>query len=785
MARKDVKAAKEVKERAQKWREYFKYNIDKYHLMHSFVLGHQWDEEEEDMLVTNKKIPLTSNKLATMANTLLGEQQQNTPQIEVVPMTNCNEETASIRDLIVKDIMFSNTSATVYQVAASQAYIGSFSAFLIDRDYVHSKSFDQDIIYRYFKDATRTYFDIGAETVNKTDGMFCGYISRMTRARFRQVYGKVIEKDIMKETSIAASKSEVALAVQPETTGDDPFSWADDESITILNDYKRKFTREKLYKLSNGKILDEDEMADLVEDSKQYRKQIKEQEQQNILSQLLGIGGQQAAQMPMEQQEPHQSYSNASPLEMPTDMTTPGTQEGAEQAQAMSMDNPRAEPVEHFEDSRHMLYDNGERVRIEETREIKRSRIIHRKFAGDYVLDETEFPGEHLPVIFVDQNSYYAKDGKQVCRSFFDDVKDTQRYINYLRTQSAYILKVSRYDQYIGSKKNAQSADTQRNWKDPASIQGLLTYDESPSGIKPEQVRPPELSQSLLTQYQLAIEDLYTSTGLYPSRMGQQGNETSGVAIDARTRQGSYSTYVAFNSLNRAIAIGGEIVNEMIPYVYDAERVIALKTPDEGMKNITVNKQADDYGERIENDIRKGTFQVRLKPGPSYEGQKEQALESLQTVLKANPQTFNLIADLYAANLPLSNNLEIMNRLKTLVPAQIIEAGKTGKMPQDNGPHQPSPEEQAMQMQQQQMQMEAQFKQAQLEIKKQELQLKAQQMQIDLEIEKQKLQAEEMAVMGEIEESKLRYMAETERTESDSAIAHADNLVKILTHKIG
>ena len=57
-------------------------------------------------------------------------------------------------------------------------------------------------------------------------------------------------------------------------------------------------------------------------------------------------------------------------------------------------------------------------------------------------------------------------------------------------------------------------------------------------------------------------------------------------------------------------------------------------------------------------------------------------------------------------------------------------------------------------------------------------------MQIDLEIEKQKLHAQEIQVMGEIEESKMRYMGETMRTEQDGAIAHANNLVKILTHKV-
>jgi hypothetical protein len=436
----------------------------------------------------------------------------------------------------------------------------------------------------------------------------------------------------------------------------------------------------------------------------------------------------------------------------------------------------------NYDDPDHMtLWQDGEMVRIEDQRPSKKHKIFHYQIAGDYVLDKTEFPSEQLPLVFVDNNSYYDKTGKQICRSFFGDAKDTQRYINYLRTQSAYILKVSRYDQWIGSKKNVASLDTQNNWRDPTSIQGMLAYDESPNGNKPEQIRPPELSASLFQQYQLAIEDLYTSTGLYPARMGNNGDEASGKAIDARTRQGSYTTYVFFNSINRAIATGGAIVNEMIPCVYDTERVLSLMTPDEGMKNITINKQSDEYGEKVENDIRKGTYEVRLKPGPSYEGQKEQALQSLREVLQADPTAFNLVADLYADNLPLSNSLEIRNRLKTRVPPAIIEAGKTGKMPQQQGP---TPEQEALQLQQQQMQMEAQFKQQTLEIKKQELQLKAQQMQIDLEIEHQKLQAEEISVMGEIEESKMRYMAETQRTESDASIAHANNLVKILTHKI-
>ncbi len=765
MARKAEKLAQRARIACEKWREHFKFNIDQYHAMHSFVLGQQWSDDEEDMLKTFRKVPLVSNKLATMANSLMGEQQQNTPQLQVVPMDNCDEETAHLRELITKDIMFSSHATVAYQVAAAQACIGGFAAFCWDTEYTHSKSFDLDFECRYFKDSSRTYFDMGADNISKTDGMHSGYITRMTRPKFKDVYGKDLEEKIAKVTKASQTQEEIALAVQP-SEGEDPFTWADNDAITIIDHFERKYEKGMLFKMSNGRILNQEEMDDMIERSIEM----------NERNQMM----QQSSPMPFTNSgEQSEGMQPQGPMGMPPEQNP---EENAVQGESAFAD-PEGDMDQGYDDSNVMaLWDGDEIVRIDDRREIKRHKIMHYKIAGDYVLDESEFPSDQLPLVFVDQNSYYDKNGKQVCRSFFGDCKDTQRYINYLRTQSAYILKISRYDQFIGSKKNVQGLDTQRNWQDPSATQGMLAYDESPNGHKPEQIRPPELSQSLLTQYQLAVEDLYTSTGLYPTRMGQNGNEVSGAAIDARTRQGSYSTYVFFNSINRAIATGGEIVNEMIPRVYDAERVVALMTPDEGLKNVTINKQADEYSARIENDIRRGTYQVRLKPGPSYEGQKQQALESLQMVLQANPQIFNLIADLFADNLPLMNNLEIKNRLKTMVPPAIIEAGKTGKMPQQN--QQPSPEEQALQLQAQNQQQQNAFKAKEIQLKEQELQIKKQEIIMEAQFKIQELETERLESAGKIKEQELRYMAETQRTESDAQIAHADNLVKILTHKI-
>lgn len=735
MVRKAESIARQARIHVEQWRGLNKYNVDQYHEITNFVLGRQWTDDEEDMLKTFKKVPLQFNKLATLINTLLGEQQQNTPQLEVVPLSDCDEQTAEIRTLLIKDIMLSTDARTVYQVAAAQAFTGGYGAFVIDTEYTHDKSFEQDIVYRHIKDPTRCYWDVGAEEISKIDGMFAGYLTRMSRKKFRQLYGKDIEENVYKDSGITQSKEEIALSVQPNTT-EDPFNWCDQNAVTIIDHYVRKYTKDTLYKLSNGRILNQEDMDLLIESSAEYSRMLDQQAMQ--LGDL--------------------AFTEAMD-ELP-----------------VSAQETEVEAVEEFDESRQLLWDDGEPVRIEDSRPSKRSKIMHYKIAGDYILEKSEFPAEDLPVIFVDQNSFYDKYGKQICRPFIIDALDAQRYLNYLGTQSAFILKISRYDQYIGSKKNVASLDTQAQWRDPNNVKGMLTYDESPSGAKPEQLRPPELSASLMQQYQRAIDDMYTSTGLYPTRMGAQGNEISGAAIDARTRQGSYSTFCAFNSINRAISAGGRIVNQMIPRVYDTERVLSLITPDHGRQNITINEQQDEYGEAVKNDIRKGTFEVRLQAGPSYEGQKAQALESLNLALQANPQLFNIVADLYAENLPLTNTIELKNRFKTIVPPEILQAGKTGEMPQQAAQQDPAAQA-AM--------AEVQYKQQQIEIKKQELQMKMQEMESRARLDEMKLEMDRLNVAANLEEQKLRYMAEMNRTHSDNAIAHADNITKLLTSNQG
>jgi hypothetical protein len=411
-------------------------------------------------------------------------------------------------------------------------------------------------------------------------------------------------------------------------------------------------------------------------------------------------------------------------------------------------------------------------VKIEKERTLYKDKITVYKCAGDYVIEESDYAADELGMIFVDQNSWWDKQGKQICVPYFKDAYDAQRYLNYLATQSAYIWKVARYDQFMASKANVKTPETQKIWRDPATYQGALVYDvDLEGGTKPERLTPPELPQSFITQYQRALDDIHSSTGIYGTQLGQQGAELSGAAVDARTRQGSYVSYVVYDSLNRAIATEARIINQMIPRLFDTERDITIDMPDRGLQKVKIN-QTDEYGNIIGNKLSEGEYKIRLLPGPSFEGQQAQSIESMNVVLQADQsgQVFPLIADLYVDNLTLNNKIEFKNRLRTIVPPEIIQAGKTGQAPPPKPP-QPDP-----------MMIAAQAKMTEANAKAGKLQQDREKYMMEYNQKMQALDVERVEAAAQLQEQEMRYMSEMHKTQSDEQIAHANNIAKILTH---
>jgi hypothetical protein len=680
MARYAEKKAKKAYSACDRWKKYMHESFKLYDEQMEFVLGEQWDKNASDLLMSYQKTPMTANKLASIALHLLGEQQRNTANIEVIPGKGVTASAANLREALVKDISFESHAKAQYQMAFKQLLIGGISALHQTSRYVDSESFNQEIIIKAFKDPTKTFFDVGAPDDLRQEGQHCGFETAMTRDAFASKFGEKVAKKIDKELTYS-----------------DNVILADKKMINVFTTYWRETEHIELVMLSNNRVVE-------ANDFKELERQI----------------------------------------------------------------------INDIE----VIIDMGEPVYVKAKRTAERYKIKYSVFAGYYELDSGEVKGLGiLPMQFGIYMPRITKDNKEISRPFFVDAQNPQQFINYIVTQITYLIKISRYDQFIGSKENVRSQDTIQNWKDPLTVRGMITFDESRTGVKPEQLRPPELPIMLTQQYERAINDIQQATGVYDTQLGQGGNEVSGVAVDKRTERSSFVVYTAHTTLHNMIWGAAQTINKMIPAIYDTEREMTLDLAQKGRQQIVLNERLDDYNVNPDTDMTTGDYKIKLANGPSMEGQKQQLRDAMETLFKYNPSYVQLLGDLFADNLDAPNMNEIKNRIRAQIPEEIIESGESGK-PLPPKPPQPTPQEQA------DIALTV-AKIKEIDAKIQKLQADTQVTQGDHALEVAKLIQNRQQMAEQLQKSLLDYEAETHRTDTDESINRTNAMVDLLTSNKG
>lgn len=373
------------------------------------------------------------------------------------------------------------------------------------------------------------------------------------------------------------------------------------------------------------------------------------------------------------------------------------------------------------------------------------------------VIDFTRWPSKYLPVVFVDGDSAYLN-GQQYTRSFIHDAKDAQRFLNYVGCEIAAEIKNRRREQWLVTPDNITGYE--QFWRNPELQTGaLVAIPDSKTGMMPQKQSPWELSQSLMINFQRAGQDIREIMG-FSEQQQLEGRDISGAARRERKIEGSMSAYVFFDNLNQAIEQGGRVVLDLLPAIATEEnRPYNIKKPDGRTETIQLNRKLDDG--KVENQIKAGDYDVEIDTGPSFAVQKEIALEFLQQTIAANPQAFPLVADLWAKNLDVQFMPQIVDRLKTMVPPQILAKEEGKELP----PQPPSPQEQMMQM-------EMEDKQSQLKERAHELQIRE---------EKHKLEKLKLIMDAKELEAKLNSDKQKNTLEANKAhMSYNAEIAKIL-----
>lgn len=375
--------------------------------------------------------------------------------------------------------------------------------------------------------------------------------------------------------------------------------------------------------------------------------------------------------------------------------------------------------VEYFEvieECKTIGIDNDDKVQeyvegteYKKTRKIKKRKVMRYMLNGKEVLEETTFPGKHIPLIPVYGEEAWI-DGKRHVNSLIRKSKDAQRMFNYWKSLETELLMKQPQAPVMAAE--GQTEEYEEDWTNPSKAYVLRykTTDVDGKPVPPPQrLNPPTLPTGVVNASRSTVDDIKATMGMYNASIGAKSNETSGVAINQRKMEGDIATYHFGDNLVKSITHVGRVLADAIPHIYDTKRVIRIIGEEDEPKQVSINgakrqeKQEEDY------DLTKGRYDVKVVTGAAFTTRRQEAAALYEKMITGNGDMMKIMGDLYFKYSDVSGSDAMAERMKKIIDPNLLEEDERKQGEEDPEKMQMM---QALQQAQQQIQQITQHAQA-------------------------------------------------------------------------
>lgn len=328
---------------------------------------------------------------------------------------------------------------------------------------------------------------------------------------------------------------------------------------------------------------------------------------------------------------------------------------------------------------------------IVKTRMAKTHKVESYIVSGTEVLSGPhEWPGKFIPLVPV-LGAELALERKVYRYGVIRFAREPQQLYNYYRTASAEAMALAPKSPFLAT---ADMIGPFKSMWDNANRGNVpyLLYKPDPTapGARPERQPPVQVNAAFLQEAQIAADDMKATTGIYDASLGARSNETAGIAIRARQIEGDVANYHFIDNVKRSLEHAGRILIDLIPKIYDNQRVVRIQGQDDQENFVKINHvmMGQDGQPVILNDLSAGRFDIRVTIGPNFATKRFEAANMMMEFLKAFPQSAPLISDLVASMQDWPKADEIAKRLRATVPPQVLHDPEDPKSPPPPDPTQ-------------------------------------------------------------------------------------------------
>lgn len=314
-----------------------------------------------------------------------------------------------------------------------------------------------------------------------------------------------------------------------------------------------------------------------------------------------------------------------------------------------------------------------EHLPFEMVREVNQFEVCRYLLSGHAVLEgPSVFPSRHIPIVPCFGPEEWLDDRIRHI-SLIRYAKDPMRMYNFWQSTIAEKIALAPKSPWLVTPD--MIAGLERFWNN-AGVENApyLPYNADGTGNRPTREAPANVNAAEIQQANQAIEDIKATTGIYDASLGAGGNETSGRAILARQREGDNATFAWIDNLARSIQQTGKILIDMIPRIYDTQRVVRILGEDGTDEMVEINAI---IGGEIVNDMTVGKYDVEVVVGPSYRTRRLESADSMLAFIQALPQAGAVAGDLVAQTMDWPGAEEFAERLRKTLPPGIADQEMT------------------------------------------------------------------------------------------------------------
>jgi hypothetical protein len=309
---------------------------------------------------------------------------------------------------------------------------------------------------------------------------------------------------------------------------------------------------------------------------------------------------------------------------------------------------------------------------VVDERESFRKAVKWAKMTAMEVLEEKTWAGKYIPVVPC-YGAQVIVDDKRKKYGLVRFAKDPQRMYNFWRTSMTESVALAPKAKWLLAEGQDEGHENEWAMANIKSMPVLRYKQKDIEGVPapaPQRLQPEPPPAGIMEAAGAISADLQMVLGIMDPSQLPSGN-ISGKALQGQQNQVDLSNFHFYDNLTRSIAQTGRIILDLIPKIYDTQRVMRIIGSD-GQPDMTTINEQNEIGEVL-NDVTVGEYDVVMDTGPGFQTKRQQAVESMMPLLTGNAELFNIAGDLVFRNMDFPGADVIADRLAAMNPMANID----------------------------------------------------------------------------------------------------------------